>query len=318
MPPYIETILYIFSLIGLGYIAVATKYLKPEIGEGLTSFIYNVGVPLLLFKNILNADFGSGEVLVIWAVYFSAGLVVWTLSHLVVQFVFGRDTRAGVVAGVTGAFSNCVLVGIPFITGVYGEEGVAILSKILTIHLPVMLAATIIQFEWASRRDGAVETEINFNGVLKKFLKQLLSNPLVLGILAGFVVKMLAVNPPPLADRLIESISATVGPLALFAVGMATRRYGVSGQIPPALVLVSFKLMLMPAIVLGLSLVFGVPEFTTRVLVSIAALPVGINSWVVAQQFGTGQRLAATSITIGTATAVLSTGLWLLICDLIF
>ena len=101
MPPYFETIFYIFALIAIGYIAVASRYLKAETGDGLASFVYNVGVPLLLFKIILNAEFGKSEVLQIWAIYFGSAAITWTLSHLVVQKVFGRDTRAGVVAGLT-------------------------------------------------------------------------------------------------------------------------------------------------------------------------------------------------------------------------
>lgn len=318
MPPYIDTIIYIFALIALGYLAVASKYLKAEIGDGLAGFIYNVGVPLLLFKIIQGADFSKGEVFHIWAIYFGSGAIVWASSHLAIQKIFGRDTRAGVVAGITGAFSNCVLVGIPFIDGVYGAPGMAILSKILTIHLPIMLAATIIQFEWANQRDGTLKGSSSPLELIKRFFKQLLSNPLVIGIAAGFLFKTFEIQPPSVAIRLIDSLSATVGPIALFSVGMAVRRYGISGQIPPVMTLVSFKLLLMPAVVLAFALLTGLPELTTRVLVSIAALPVGINSWVVAQQFGTGQRLAATSVTVGTAFAVLTTGLWLWICDLIF
>lgn len=318
MPPYFETIFYIFALIAIGYIAVASRYLNAETGDGLASFVYNVGVPLLLFKIILNAEFGKSEVLQIWAIYFGSAAITWTLSHLVVQKVFGRDTRAGVVAGITGAFSNCVLVGIPLITGVYGDEGIAILSKILTIHLPIMLAVTIIQFEWASQRDGAKGAKIEPLKLLSRFAKQLFSNPLVIGISCGFIVKTIGFQPPSLAMRLIDNLGATVGPIALISVGMAVRRYGISGQIPPALTMVSFKLLLMPAIVLSVSLLLGAPEFTTRVIVSIAGLPVGINAWVVAQQFGTGQRLAASSITIGTGLAVFTTGFWFWICDLVF
>lgn len=315
MPAYTETIVYIFALIALGYASVATNYLKAEVSDSLTGFIYKVGVPLLLFKNTLNADFESGSIVQLWSVYFGSAACIWAISHITIQKAFGRDTRAGVVAGVTGAFSNCVLVGIPFITGVYGDEGMAILSKILTIHLPVMLAATIFQIEWASRRDGAADGAVNFLPLAQRFIRQLLSNPLVIGVLAGFTAKIIGFNPPSVANLLITNISATVGPIALFALGMAVRRYGIAGQITPAISLVFIKLMLMPAVVLSIAILVGMPDFTTKVIVSIAGLPVGINAWVVAQQFGTGQRLAATSITIGTAAAIVSTSLWLLITE---
>jgi predicted permease len=315
MPAYTETIIYIFALIALGYISVAFSYFKAEVSDNLTAFIYKVGVPLLLFKNTLYADFQSGTVIQLWSVYFGSAACIWAISHLTIQKAFRRDARAGVVAGVTGAFSNSVLVGIPFVSGVYGDDGMAVLSKILTIHLPVMLAATIIQIEWASRRDGAADGAINFIQLLKNFIRQLLSNPLVIGVLAGFTAKIIGFYPPSVANLLIDNISATVGPIALFALGMAVSRYGIAGQIAPALSLVFFKLMLMPAFVLCVAILVGMPDFTTKVAVSIAGLPAGINAWVVSQQFGTGQRLAATSITIGTGAAIISTSLWLLITN---
>lgn len=318
MPSYIETILYIFSLIALGYLAVWTRFLKPDIGDGLASFVFSVGAPLLLFRNIVNADMSQGDLFLIWGSYFSAIFVVWTISHVTIQFVFGRDTRSGVVAGVSGAFSNAVLVGIPLIEGIYGDEGLAILSKILTVHLPSMLAATIILFEWAGRKDGVDDSAINPMTVLIKFIKNLFSNPLVAGISAGFIVKISGFELPSIGWRLVDNLAATVGPIALFALGMSVRRYGVSGQITPAIALVSFKLFLMPAVMLGLGLIIGLPEMTTRILVSIAGLPVGVNAWLVASQFGTGQRLAATSITIGTASAVLTTSIWLVILNIVF
>lgn len=325
MPEYTQTIVYIFALIALGYLSIATNYLKAELGDSLTGFVYKVGVPLLLFKNTLNADFERGSIIQLWSVYFGSAACIWAISHLTIQKAFGRDTRAGVVAGVTGAFSNCVLIGIPFITGVYGNEGIAILSKIMTIHLPVMLAATIIQIEWASRRDmaqsitgnGASDNSIDFVPLVQKFARQLFSNPLVIGVLAGFIAKFIGFNPPSVVNLVIDNISVTVGPVALFALGMAVKRYGIAGQITPAITLVCIKLILMPAVVLGLAILADMPDFTTKVIVSIAGMPVGINAWVVAQQFGTGQRLAATSITIGTGAAIATTSLWLLIMEMV-
>ena len=38
-------------------------------------------------------------------------------------------------------------------------------------------------------------------------------------------------------------------------------------------------------------------------------------AWLIANRLGTGQRLASTSMTIGTALAAISTGIWLLIAE---
>lgn len=57
---------------------------------------------------------------------------------------------------------------------------------------------------------------------------------------------------------------------------------------------------------------------TAKVAVAAAALPAGVNSYLVAMQFGTGQALASNAMTIGTAAAVGSTAMWLAIAQLVF
>ncbi|MBU2484722.1 MAG: AEC family transporter, partial [Alphaproteobacteria bacterium] len=155
MPPFAETILVVFTLIAIGYATAALRVLKPETGDGLSDFVFTIAVPLLLFRTIATATFDHGAPWALWVTYFTAIFVTWSSAHVVIRAGFGRDARSGVVAGVTAGFSNLVLLGIPFMSGVYGEPGLAILSQLVSVHLPVMMAASIILFEWALKRDGA-------------------------------------------------------------------------------------------------------------------------------------------------------------------
>ena len=48
------------------------------------------------------------------------------------------------------------------------------------------------------------------------------------------------------------------------------------------------------------------------------ALPSGVNSYLIAMQFGTGQALASNQMTIATACAVVSTAFWLAVAQAVF
>ena len=315
MPPFAETILVVFTLIAIGYGTAALRVLKPETGDGLSDFVFTIAVPLLLFRTIATATFDHGAPWALWVTYFTAIFVTWSSAHVAIRAGFGRDARSGVVAGVTAGFSNLVLLGIPFMSGVYGEPGLAILSQIVSIHLPVMMAASIILFEWALKRDGAGAWAKSTLGLVTGCLRQLASNPLIIGILAGLVVRLSGLPIPGVADRVIASLASVAGPLALFAMGVSLKGYGIRGQVRQALALVSLKLLLMPAVALGMALLLGLPELQAKVAVAAASLPAGVNSWLIANRLGTGQRLASTSMTIGTALAAVSTGIWLLIAE---
>ncbi|MCO5065578.1 MAG: AEC family transporter [Rhizobiaceae bacterium] len=314
MSPLLETILFVFSLVALGYLSGLTGYLKPEVGEGVSAFAVNVAMPLLLFRTMIGADFHGTAPWAFWGVYFAAAIVAWTVGHLITTRVFGRDSQAGVVGGVSSAFSNLVLLGIPFILGVLGQPGFEILSLLISIHLPTMIIASIILFELF----GGAGEKMQPLRIVRTFVQKMAVNPLIVAIVIGQIWRITGMAMPALPLRLVDALASTAGPIALFAMGLGLRRFGISGNIRPALVLSAVKLMLMPAVALWLAWLVGLPPLTAKVAVAAAALPSGVNSYLIASQFGTGQALASNQMTLATACAVFTTALWLSLAQMVF
>jgi malonate transporter and related proteins len=317
MPAFVETILFVFILIVLGYAAVAFRLLKGEVGDGLSDFVFTFAVPLLLFRTLISAEIDALP-WSLWVAYFTAAAVTWAIGHLTIRRLFGRDARAGVVAGVTAAFSNLVLVGIPLVSGVYGPEGMLVLSLIVSVHLVSMMAASIILFEWALRRDGIVTSKAGIANLVSGFLNQLFRNPLIVGILFGLAGQAAGVTLPSLAERTVDAMADVAGPVALFAMGMSLRRFGLKGHLLPATALSALKLVLMPAVTLAMALLLGLPPLTAQVAVVAAALPAGVNAWLIASRFNTGQRLASTAMTLATPMAAGTILFWVYLTDRIF
>lgn len=315
MSSLVETVLFVFGLVAFGYLAGATGYLRTEVGDALSEFAVGVALPLLLFRTIISADFHGAAPWAFWGAYFSAVIVAWTVGHLVTTRVFGRDGKAGVVGGVSAAFSNLVLLGIPFTLGVFGKEGFEVLSLLISVHLPTMLMASIILFEIFGRDASEAFRPLP---VMKTFLRKLMSNPLVIGILAGWVWRLTGLPLPRLMFHFVDALAGIAAPLALFAMGLGLRKFGISGSVGPALALSAVKLGLMPAVALGFALIFGLPPLPAKVLVASAALPSGVNSYLIAMQFGTGQALASNQITFATALAVVTSAFWLMVAQAIF
>ena len=315
MSPLVETVLFVFGLVALGYLAGATGYLRSETGDALSEFAIGVALPLLLFRTMIGADFHGSAPWSLWAAYFIAVTVAWTAGHLVTTRMFGRDGQAGVVGGVSSAFSNLVLLGIPFMLGVFGQEGFEILSLLVSVHLPTMMMASIILFEmFGPRRSEPMHPVV----IIRDFLRKILTNPLIVGILAGLAWRATGVPLPGLATRFVDALANIAGPVALFAMGLGLKKFGISGNIKPALALSVLKLMLMPAVALLFAWLFGLPPLSAKVAVAAASLPSGVNSYLIATQFGTGQALASNQMTIATACAVVTTAFWLTIATMVF
>jgi predicted permease len=315
MSSLVETVLFVFGLVALGYACGVSGYLKPEIGDAVSEFAVRLALPALLFRTMAEADFRGAAPWALWSTYFFAAAVTWAAAHLIVTRIFGRDSASGIVGGVCSAFSNTVLLGIPFMLGVYGKSGVEILSLIVSVHMIVMLIASVVLFELFGRRDRPPK---GWRELLEGFLQKLTANPLIIGIAAGLLWRLTGLAPPSLAQRFIDAIADTAGPLALFAMGLGLRKFGISGNLLPSVILSALKLMFMPAVALAAAWALDLPPLAAKVAVATASMPSGVNSYLIAVQFRTGEALASSQMTLATIAAVVTTAFWLAVAHAVF
>ncbi|MCE3519477.1 AEC family transporter, partial [Escherichia coli] len=85
-----------------------------------------------------------------------------------------------------------------------------------------------------------------------------------------------------------------------------------------SLVIATIKLFVMPAVVLGLALAIGLPPFTAKIAVVSAALPAGVNSYLIATKFRTAEALASNSMVIATALSAVTMVFWVTIATHFF
>ncbi len=313
MPPLAEAVIFIFGLIGLGYAAAWSGYLGRGVAEGLTEFAVGVALPVLLFRTMADSQLDSVPWL-LWLCYFSSIAITWAVGQTITVKVFGRDARAGVVGGVASSFSNLVLMGSPFTLAVFGQAGFGMLALIIALHLPVMMAASIVLFTWADRKSGGGSASAAAVG----FLHAMITNPLIVGIVAGVVWRVAGLGLPGVLGRLVEAVATIAAPLALISIGMSLRNFGLSGNLGPAMGLSAVKLVVMPALVLAMALLLGLPPLAAQIAVVGAAMPAGVNPYLIATRFGTGQALASNTTTITTLCAAVTAAFWLAVARAVF
>ena len=301
----------IFGLIGLGYLAARIGLLSAGVGGALAEFVFTIAIPVLLFRTLSNADFSGVSPWGVWLSYFGAVAVSWTVSHLTLRRLFGRDARSGVVAGVSASFANTVLIAVPLVQTVVGDRGMVGLLIILSIHLPVMMLASTLLYEWALRADGRVTQKVSTQALIRHFAVTLAKNPIIIGIVAGALWRLTGLSLAAVPARLVDSLAQVAGPLALFSSGMSLARYGIARNVPQALVITVFKLALMPAVVLLIGRLVGLPAPLLAAALITAACPTGVNAYLIANRFGTGQAISSNAIMISTALGVVTVTLWL-------
>jgi len=302
-------VLPVFALILLGWVLVRAGYLREELGEGLGEFVFRVAVPVLLFRTIAEADFAGGAPWRIWVAYFAGVAVTWAIAHLVATLGFKRDHRIGVLAGVSAAFANTVFIGLPLVSRVVGEDGLVAISVLLSVHLPTMMIAGTVLMERAERKEGVREPQ-SLSELLLGIVRNLVRNPLVIGLFAGALFHTGGVPLVGPVKVMVDQVAGMAAPAALMSIGMALVRYKVAGNARIALAMTALKLLLLPGCVYVACRLLGLTPEWTAAMVLTASVPTGVNAWLLANHFGVGHALASSTITMTTALGVFTVSFW--------
>jgi predicted permease len=84
----------------------------------------------------------------------------------------------------------------------------------------------------------------------------------------------------------------------------------------PALAISVLKLVAMPLLVFAATRwVFPLPPLWAKAMVLASACPTGVNTYLIATRFRTGEALSSNAITLTTALAVVTITIWLQILD---
>jgi predicted permease len=303
MTDILSIILPVFGLIALGFLAVRTGILSVAAGDGLSDYVFALAVPALIFRTLAASTLPDTSPWGYWVAYFAGVAIVWIMAIAMARRLYGRSSQEAVVHGFAAGQSNTVLMGIPLILAAYGEEGAIPLFLLIAIHLPIMMTLATLNME-ATRG-------LNRAGFLR-LLRILAAHPILLALIVGLIFSSFAIPVPKTAQTIIDSIAASASPVALIAMGMALARYGVSAEAKAAATVSLLKLMVHPlAVWIIADKIFGLPPVFTGVAVLFAAMPSGINAYLLAARYKTGEAVASGAITLSTALSVVTVAFWL-------
>lgn len=309
----LQIVLPVCALVAVGFSARAFGLVREEADDIIGDFVFKIAIPCLLFRLIATSHLDGVDPWSIWATYFGSVAVVWLVAAVLLPFVFSREVLYGVIGGVASTFANTVMIGIPVVIQAYGEEGMIAITILLSVHLPVMLFVTTAHHDLAQWMDGegGIEGQ-TFAEKVKKFILSIVKNPILIGIVLGGIVRSTGVGLPEIFWDVTGKIADIAGPMALIVLGMGLTKYGIKGNIGPAFLTSFLKLLILPGMVFVLGVfVFDLPPVFTAALVIASASPSGVNSYLFAQHFGTGQALSSNSISITTPLCVFTMTFWL-------
>ena len=295
-------VLPVFGMVGVGFLSAKVGLVSDRASDGLAEFVFSLAVPVLIFKTLSESQLPQAQPWGYWISYFTGAFLVFGLAMVYARRVLGRGHLEAVILGFTAGQANTVFVGVPLILKAYGEEGAVPLFLLIAVHLPVMMVAATVMAEGQAGISRAM---------LKRLAKALAFNPVLLGIYLGGIARLTGIQTSGVPKQLVDMLAAAATPCALIALGLSLKRYGIRGGIAPASVLSALKLGVHPLVVLLLTFVFPMPPVWAGVAVLFAAMPCGINGYLLAQRYGVAVGTASSAVSLSTGLAVFTIAFWL-------
>lgn len=321
-------LLAIFATVSLGWLAGRLRWLGS--GEGgsdpartLGNAAFYIFVPALLFRTTARLDPHTLP-WVTMAAFFVPVLVLLIGVYAVQRWrgsgaaqadlqAVERAAAAPSARAIAVTFGNSVQVGIPVAAALFGEAGLGIHIALVSVHALVLLSVltALVELDLARAR-ARHEAGAGLWRTLLATLRNTIIHPVVLPVLAGALWHASGWPLPGPVDETLQLLGTAVAPLCLVLIGLSLAYCSVGQAIASAVVISALKLLVLPALVLGVAhWGFGLAGLPLQVAVMMAALPTGSNALIFAQRYRSQEAEATTAIVLSTFGFVFSAPLWL-------
>ena len=309
MSALLDVILPVFLLIGAGYLAARFGALNAAAVDGIMTYAQSFALPVLLFRAIATLDLSAAYNFGLMASFYIGAFASFAAIFAAARWGFGRSLPESVAAGFAAYFSNTLLLGVPITERAYGPDALAGNFAIISIHAPLLYTCGIVAMVLAQAKGAPSQGALV---LAQNAVKNILTQPLVIGILCGFALNLSNLPMPNVLDSATEMLARSGIPAALFGLGGVLLRFSPEGEARLIALVVAASLILHPAITYALARgVFALDTSALRSATLTAAMAPGVNAYMFAHMFGLGRRVAASAVLIGTLGALVSVWVWL-------
>ena len=179
-----------------------------------------------------------------------------------------------------------------------------------TVPLYNVIAVVVLSLT-APQAEG--QPKPNRKALLLKTLKNVATNPIILGIVVGMLWSILRIPQPVILSKSVSYLGNMATPLSLIALGASFQWQDAKGKLPATLGITATKLLLFCALFLPLAVAFGFrTEKLIAILVMLGSATTG-SCFVMARNMGHRGTLTACSVMMTTLCSAFTLTMWLFI-----
>ena len=292
----------VFLMMILGLVFKKIGWIDDIFASKMNKFVFMVPLPVLVFEDLATVDFSK-----VWDVKFVLFCFIVTMISITISFLISCLLGDKTIRGefIQAAYrSSAALLGIAFIQNIYGNAGMAPLMIIGSVPLYNVMAVIVLSFFHPERK--AID-----KAVWMKTLKGIVTNPIIIGIVAGLIWSACKIPMPVILNKTVTSIGGMSTPMGLMAMGATFDFRKALGKIKPAVTATIMKLIVFVAIFLPIAVKLGFRQEELIAILVMLGSATTVSSFVMAKNMGHEGVLSSSVVMLTTLFSAFTLTGWL-------
>lgn len=293
----------IFFVMVLGWWFKQKNFLDEASTAKLNQLVFKFFLPAFLFIDLATEDF-----LAIWDTKMIVFCFLSTLLSIGIATAFSLLSKNKAERGeiIQASYrSGAATLGIVFMTNIY--EDAAMMALIIIGSVPLYnIAAAIILYITSPENQNHDEKEL-----WKKTAKNVVTNPIIVGILFGMLWSVLKLPQPPMFLKTVTYLGNIASPLALIALGASFELPNIKEKGKETLGITILKLFFLCMIFLPIAIGLGFrQEKLVAILVMLGSATTS-SSFIMAKNMGHKGVISSCAVMVTTLLSSFTMTLWL-------
>ena len=292
----------IFLMMLLGMLFRILGWMDEVFAAKMNKFVFLVPLPVLLFEQLATVDFSE-----VWDIKFILFCFVVTAISITISTLISLLWKDRSIKGefIQATYrSSAALLGIAFIQNIYGTVGMAPLMIIGSVPLYNIMAVVVLSVF----KPGNNSFD---KALVKKTLKGIATNPIIIGIVVGFVWSALKLPMPLILHKTVSSIGATATPMGLMSMGATFEMKNATSMMKPTLVAVFMKLVGFCVVFLPMAALLGFRNEEMIAILVMLGSATTVSCFVMARNMGHEGTLSSGVIMMTTLLSAFTLTMWL-------
>lgn len=294
----------VFLMMLLGLLFRKIGWIDDVLASKMNQFVFRVPLPVLVFSDLASVDFEK-----VWNIKFILFCFFVTVLSIGISVAISYLWKDKSIQGefIQASYrSSAALLGIAFIQNIYGTSGMAPLMIIGSVPLYNVMAVLVLSL-FKPGQSGLDRK------VLKKTLKGIVTNPIIIGIAAGLLWSALKIPMPHIAAKTVSSISGVATPMGLMAMGATFDIKKAFAKVKPSAVAAFIKLVGFAGIFLPVAVWMGFHQEELVAILVMLGSATTVSSFVMAKNMGHEGTLTSSTVMLTTLFSAFTLTGWLYI-----